>query len=190
MTGSGAPTVGDARRPALGTTPAGGPVKLYVRHTFPCDPETFWRMYWDDDFDAMMRRESTVERELLEQREVGGVLIRRVRFTPQRELPGPAAKVLGSKKLIYEQENRWDREASRMNWRVVPTVLPGKLDAKGTFVVKPAAGGCEQIVDGEITVNVMFIGGQIEKAVVAEVEQSYDKMAVVAREWLQKHGNA
>lgn len=165
-------------------------MKLYVRHTFPCDPDTFWEMYWDDGFDQMMQRGSTVERELLEQREEDGVIVRRVRFTPQRELPGPAAKLLGSSKLIYEQENRWDPAASKMSWRVIPTVLPGKLDAQGTFVVNAIPGGCEQVVDGDISVNVRFIGGQIEKAVVSEVELSYDRMAEVAREWLRQHNVA
>lgn len=165
-------------------------MKLHVRHTFPCDPETFWKMYWDDEFDAMLQRGNTVQRELLEQRDEGGVVVRRVRFTPQRDLPAPAAKLLGSSKLVYEQESRFDPARSEMAWRVIPTILPGKLDARGTFVVRPIEGGCEQVVDGDIKVDVRFIGGQIEKAVVAEVEQSYQRTAEVAREWLRSRGVA
>lgn len=159
-------------------------MKLLVRHTFPCDPATFWKMYWDDAFDAELRKESAVERELLEERRDGSVLVRRVRLTPERELPGPAAKLLGSNKLVYEQENRWDEAAGRLEWRVIPTVLPGKLDAQGTFLVRGVPGGCEQVIEGEITVNVRFIGGQIEKLIVGEVQQSYDRMAEVCRRWL------
>lgn len=165
-------------------------MKLHVRHTFPCDPETFWKMYWDEEFDAMLQRGSNVQREILDQHEEGGVVVRRVRFTPQRELPAPAAKVLGSSKLVYDQESRYDPATSQMTWRVIPTILPGKLDAHGTFVVRPIEGGCEQVVEGEITVNVRFIGGQIEKAVVGEVEQSYQRTAEVAREWLRTRGIA
>lgn len=160
-------------------------MKLHVRHTFPCDPDTFWEMFWDDSFDEMLQRGSSVHRELLDRHEEDGIIVRRVRFTPQKELPGPAAKVLGTSKLVYEQENRFDRANSRMTWRVIPTILPGKLDAHGTVVVRPIEGGCEQVIDGEITVNVRFIGGQIERAVVAEVEQSYQRQAEVAREWLR-----
>lgn len=162
-------------------------MKLNVRHTFPCDPETFWKMYWDDGYDAMLSEGSGVERELLEERTEGDVVVRRVRFTPDRELPGPVASLLGSNKLIYEQENRWDPSASEMTWKVIPTVLPGKLDARGTFRIRPTAGGCEQVVEGDITVNVRFIGGQIEKAVVAEVQQSYERMAEISRRWLKTH---
>lgn len=163
-------------------------MKLNVRHRFDCSPEIFWKMYWDEGFDEQLRRESAVQRELLEERTEGTVLVRRVRLTPDRELPGPVATLLGARKLVYEQENRWDKATSTMSWRVIPTVLPGKLDAKGTFRVVAAPPGCEQVVEGDIVVSVMFVGGQIERAVVAEVEKSYAKMAETSRDWLRKHG--
>jgi hypothetical protein len=161
-------------------------VKLNVRHRFDCTPETFWEMYWDEAFDEALRAESGVTREILEEREDEGVLIRRIRITPDRELPGPAAALLGAKKLVYEQENKWDRAANVLHWRVIPTILPGKLDASGTFRVEAVPGGCEQVVEGNISVNVLFVGGQIEKAVVSEVEKSYDKTAAISRAWLKK----
>ncbi len=162
-------------------------MKLTVRHTFDCTPDTFWQMYWDDDFDAMLRKDSTVDRELVEERIDGSLEVRRLRFTPQRDLPAPMAKLLGSPKLVYEQENRWDPAAQVMHWQVVPTVLPGKLDAGGKFLVVPRpADSCELQVDGEITVNVRFIGGRIEQAVVEEVQKSYDQMADAVRTWLQQ----
>lgn len=160
-------------------------MKLLVRHKFDCTPERFWEMYWDDGFDEMLRRDSTVHRDVLEERTEGDVVIRRVRFTPDKELPAAAAKLIGATKLVYEQENRWDKRNSTMHWRVIPTILPGKLDAQGLFKVVATPTGCEQVVDGEIKVNVMLIGGQIEKAVIAEVEKSYEKMAETCREWLR-----
>lgn len=161
-------------------------MKLYVRHSFECTTETFWKMYWDEAFDEALRRESGVTREILEEKDDGTKLVRRLRFTPDRELPAAVAGLLGTKKLVYEQENIWDRTNNTMHWRVIPTILPGKLDAKGTFRVEATDEGCEQIVDGEITVNVRFIGGQIEKHVVGEVERSYDKTAATCREWLRR----
>lgn len=163
-------------------------MRLNVRNTFACSPERFWEMYWSDSFDAMLSEGSDVERELLEERDEGGVNIRRVRFTPAKELPTAAASVLGAKKLVYEQEMRYHADKGVMEWRVVPTILPGKLDASGQFRVVPAGDGCEQIVEGDISVNVRFVGGTIEKAVVAEVEKSYEKTAAVCREWLRIHG--
>ncbi|MEQ1506113.1 MAG: DUF2505 domain-containing protein [Myxococcota bacterium] len=162
-------------------------MKLTVRNAFDCPPEKFWEMYWDEAFDEMLRRETGVQREILEERTEGEVLVRRVRFTPDRELPAAAAAVLGAKKLVYEQENRWDRSNNTMHWRVIPTILPGKLDAKGTFRVEATPTGCQQVVEGDIVVNVRFVGGQIEKHVVGEVEKSYEKTAALIRDWLRAH---
>ncbi len=164
-------------------------MKLHIQNTFDCTPARFWEMYWDDDLDAMLNEGSTVQRELLEERTDGDLLIRRLRFTPERELPAAAASLLGASKLVYEQENAWDRSNSVLQWKVIPTILPGKLDAQGTFKVSPlGADRCEQIVEGVISVNVRFIGGQIEKAVIAEVEKSWNRTAETCRTWLQRHG--
>jgi len=152
-------------------------VRLSARHPFSCSPSEFWALYWDPELEARLRRGSTVGREVVEERQEGSVTIRRVRVTPQQELPGPAAAILGTKKLVYEQESRYDAARGVIDWQVVPSFLPGKLDAKGSIKVDPAPGGCVMVVDGHIDVHVRFVGGQIEKAVVAEVEKSYDRVA-------------
>jgi len=163
-------------------------VKLLVRNRFDCTPTRFWEMYWSDSFDEMLSAGSDVKRELLEERDEAGVNVRKVRFTPSTELPRSVAKLLGADRLIYDQEMRYHPDASRMEWRVVPTILPGKLDAHGDFVVVPSGDGCEQVVEGVISVNVPLLGSRIEKGVVTEVEKSYEKTAAVMREWLRAHG--
>ena len=159
-------------------------MKLLVRHTFDCTPARFWEMYWSDSFDALLMKDATVDREVLEERNEGGQVVRRVRFTPHQDLPAAAAGLLGAKKLVYEQENRYDPVRGVLTWRVVPTILPGKLEAKGQFSGVPKGVGCEQIVEGDISVNVFMVGAKIEAAVVAEVEKSYLKTAAAVRAWL------
>jgi Protein of unknown function (DUF2505) len=162
-------------------------MKLDVRHAYDCTPERFWQMYWDDGFDAMLRSSSGVTRELIAERTEGDVVIRRLRFVPDRELPGAVASILGSKKLVYEQENRWDRARSTLHWQVLPSFLPGKLSAAGQFVVQATPSGCEQLITGEIKVSVPLMGGQIERAIVGEIEGSYLKTAAAGREWLRNN---
>src|SRR5688500_58592 len=98
-------------------------VKLAVRHRFDCTVDQFWDMYWNPEFDQQLQREAGIRREILEERRDGRIVVRRVRITPDRELPAAVATVLGSKKLIYEQENRWDEEKRVLHWRVIPNVL-------------------------------------------------------------------
>ena len=161
-------------------------MKLSVQHTFDCTPEEFWEMYWDEAYDEMLTADSDVVREIVSEREEDGIIVRRLRFTPNKELPRAFAKLLGTNKLVYEQENRWNRTASTMTWEVIPTVLPGKLTARGTFSVQPHGSGCIQTVDGDISVNVRFIGGQIEKGVVEEVRKTYERTGRLTRDFLAR----
>ena len=113
--------------------------------------------------------------------------MQRIRFTPEQELPSAVASLIGSKKLVYEQENKYDPGNGVLQWEVVPSFLPGKLQARGTVRVEDLGDGrCAQIIDGDIAVKVMLIGGQIEKAVVAEVEKSWERTAETGREWLRR----
>lgn len=161
-------------------------MKMDIRHRFDCTPDEFWQMYWDDAFAEQLNEGSSVQRELVEERIEGDLLVRRIKFTPQQELPSAAASILGATRLEYEQENRYDQVAKILQWRVIPTILPGKLCASGTVEVHPAGSGCEQVVAGEIKVQVPLIGGRIEKAVVAEVEKSWNRTAEVCRGWLAR----
>lgn len=164
-------------------------MKLKVRYDYPCTPERYWEMYWDEGFDAKLQQNSTVKREVLSESDEDGVLNRRLRFTPDAELPGPVAKIIGTKKLVYEQDNAWDRAASTMTWKVLPTFISSdKFNAEGTFKVVPKAGGCQLQIDGDIDVKIRFIGGQVEKQVVAQIEDAYAKMNTASVAWIEENG--
>jgi hypothetical protein len=166
-------------------------MKLNVRYAYPCSPDRYWEMYWDDGFDAKLQENSTVDRQVIEETDADGVLTRKLRFTPESELPRPVAKMLGTSKLVYEQLNVWNRANSEMTWEVLPSFLSAdKFTAKGTFRVVPSAAGCELQIDGDIEVKVRFIGGQIEKQVVAQVEEAYAKMHTASVDWLDENGNS
>jgi len=164
-------------------------MKLDVRHFYPCSPEEWWEMYWDDAFDALLQEDSTVDREVLEERHENGLHIRRLRFTPHQELPGPVAKIIGAKKLVYEQLNSYDAAKGEMAWEVLPSFIDAsKFTARGSLRALPTGTGCESHASGIITVNVRFIGGQIEKQIIAQTSSAYDNLAIRGREWLASRG--
>ncbi|MEM6929792.1 MAG: DUF2505 domain-containing protein [Myxococcota bacterium] len=161
---------------------------MNIRHEYDCTPERFWEMYWDDEFASMLKEGSTVQRDVVEERTEGSLSIQRIRFTPERELPSAVSAIIGSKKLVYEQENKYDADKGVVHWEVVPTFLPDKLKASGTVRVEDIGDGrCAHIIVGYISVKVAFIGGQIEKAVVGEVDKSWATTAEKGREWLRRH---
>ena len=94
-------------------------MKLHITQDHTCTEDTFWEMYWADDFEAMLRECSTVDTEVIEESEENDVVKRRLRFTPHTDLPTPAAKLIGSKKLIYEQQNAFYRNKNELTWEGV-----------------------------------------------------------------------
>lgn len=158
--------------------------RLSIRHRFPCSVDTFWEMFWDEEYEAMVSEAAAVERETLEDRMEGEVRVLVSRTTPDRELPVAVAKVIGANKLIYTQTTRFDRAASRLSWEVQPNVMADKVTAKGLFEVRPTDEGCERSVAGEIEVRVPLIGRRVEKAIVEDVSRNYDEAAKASLRWL------
>jgi hypothetical protein len=160
-------------------------MKIDVRHSLPCSTARFWSLDWDDGFDEMLRRHTSVRRELLAESVDGPVRIRRIRLTADRELPGPVAAALGSRTLTYEQENRFDATRGEMRWTVLPGPLGVRLKASGRFRAEDDGPEATVMrVDGEILVAIPLLGGTVERLVVAEIEKSYARLAETVREAL------
>ena len=166
-------------------------MKLYVESHLPVDPESAWKVFESEAFDERLRAETgmTVEK-ISETPEGDGVVIRKMRFTSGNELPKLVAKALGSKHLTYTQTNRMDYGASRLDWTVELPVLQDRVSVAGVTTIEPAADGCRRVVDGEIHVRMRMVGGQIEKAVVAEFERSMGRAVDIARQLIAEGTNA
>lgn len=157
-------------------------MKLQVRHNFACTPDEFWTLFWDPSYDQRLQQGSEVLRELLEEKEEGTRRRLRYRFTPKKTLPPAVAAVAGTDKLVYEQDNVFDRATGLLTWKVRPALVPDKVTAEGTFRVVPAGAGCERVAEGTIEVRVPFIGGRIEEAIVNDVKQGYEVATRVMNE--------
>ena len=125
-----------------------------------------------------------MHREVLWMREEGPMKVYRVKFIPNADLPAPIAKIAGTTKLVYEQENRLNTETNVMEWQVFPSVVKDKVTAKGTMTMRRVANGVERVVDGEVTVRVPLVGKKIEKAILGSVTSSYEQAAQITQKWL------
>lgn len=152
-------------------------MKLKADHTFACPPERFWEIFWDDAYNQALDGASAATREVTSDTTTNGVRKWTTRVTPQRELPKAVQKLIGSAKLSYDQHSVLDIAKGTLQWQVVPHVLTDKVKAAGTMTVTATPGGCRRVAEGDITVKVAFVGGQIEKAIVSDVEASYAKAA-------------
>lgn len=162
-------------------------MKLMVRHNFPCSKDTFWQMFWDEEYDRMLREVTEATRETLWDREEGGGRRWRMRFVPQQELPAMIARAVGTKKLIYEQESFLDANKV-LHWEVFPAVVPDKVQARGTMKLVGADGKLERVVEGDISVRIPLVGGGIERMIHGSVLDGYERAYQVSLDWLDRRG--
>lgn len=156
-------------------------MKLYIESALDFDPETAWDIFESDEFSARLESATDLVCTVLNEGTDGDVQTKTLRYASKRELPGMVAKALGSKHLAYEQHNRFDPAKSELVWKVI---IPGtdRVDVSGVTTIAASGSGSKRVVDGDITVRVRFIGGQIEKAVVAEFERSMRRAVDLARD--------
>ena len=157
-------------------------MKLYVASDLSFDPATAWVIFESKEFESRLEDATDLVCEVLEERMEGEVKVKRLKYVSRRELPAIASKALGAKNLTYEQTNRFDRAKSQLSWTVHLPLAGDRVKVQGVTTISPTSEGSKRVVDGDISVQVRFIGGQIEKVVVAEFERSMGRAVDLARD--------
>ncbi len=151
------------------------------------------QLYFDETFNQALCDAVKLTRDVQKIDRTDARIHRVVKVGPDREIPKPVQKVLKTDRLDYEEHLRYDFGSFKGTWETIPSVLASKVDTKGTFSFADASGGVRRVVEGDIKVKVLGIGGVIEKFIVADVEKSYQDAARFTQKWIDeaKHtGNA
>jgi hypothetical protein len=142
-------------------------------------------------YERLERALPGIERiELLSSEEVGGVLHRRVRYTPRAHdrVPSFGRSFVTPEMLIWVEESAYDRARQRIDYRTEPN-LPehwrNRFDSWGHFTFRQAARGVVRRIEGEITVRVPLIGVLAERVLVRELRTAFDADATVLASWLE-----
>lgn len=163
-------------------------VKIYASHHLPCSVETFWRLYFDDEYkEALDREMDLAEHVILEDVPRGDRRFIRARLTPNREIPKAVQKVFRSATLSYVEERLYDADRSRIDWTALHDMLGKRFRCSGQFSVQPEGDGSRRILDGSIEVKILGVGRLIEKTIASDVERTYDVSARFIGRWLEEH---
>jgi hypothetical protein len=163
-------------------------MKLFVESNLPVSPAVAWELFESDEFQRRLEAQAKIRTEVLSVRTEGGTQIRNLRYTSHTELPAIAAKVLGTTQLSYDQENRLNLTNSRLDWSIKLPLAGDRVKASGNTIIHAAGAGSRRVVEGEVTVGVPLVGGQIEKAIVAEFERSMARAVEIVRELIKERG--
>ncbi len=161
-------------------------MRFSMTHHFKCAPDDLWDVFAEPEFDRRLREETGVERELLEAKYEDGVQFERIRSVSNRELPAVMKTALGIERFEFEQQNRLDRSENILNWTVSTPFLSDRVDAGGTTRVEATDTGCTRIIDGQVDIRLPLVGRKMERKLLGNIRESYEKAARIAADLLQK----
>ena len=164
-------------------------MQFQVEHRFAgISLADYEKLYFDEAFNEALCKTVKLERELLKRDSQGDKLHRQVRVSPDRELPAPAAKVIGSSKIVYTEHCDYVFGTYRGTWKTISGILPDKISSSGTFSFRQDGNGVVRRVDGEVKVSIFGIGGIVERGIITDVEKSYNQAAEFTQRWIADGG--
>lgn len=161
-------------------------MRLSLTHVFPCTPLEFFDYLDDPELDAVQARESNMTRELVERRtNPDGTRFKKVRCKPNRTVPGFLRPFIGADGLVYFQVQEADPAKGLLRWSVETPAFGERMKVGGTTKVEPHPDGCRRTIDGEVTIDVRFVGGKIEAFIAEDVKKSYEKTAKAMADFIR-----
>jgi hypothetical protein len=149
-----------------------------------CDPDSFWQMFFDDDYVKKLHRDGLGFREIevLERTDTR----RRLRAVPSLDVPETVARLLGDR-FGYVETGSLDRARGEWRWSMAPNALGDKLRTEGTIVVEAAGDGRARRKDEVIIEAKVFgVGGLIEASAEKQLRASWDREATFLNRWIAK----
>lgn len=166
-------------------------MKVTISHDFNTDAETFWsRIFFDAEFNRSLYKDGLQfpEYEVLEERDAGDHVVRRVRVVPRQDAPAAVQKLVGGR-FSYIEEGRFDKAAKRYTFRVVPSAMADKIRSEGELRIEPAGPRkVRRVVEMTIDVKIFGVGGIVEGFVSKSMQDSYAQAATFTNQWIAAKG--
>lgn len=161
------------------------PVRFTVEHLLDHSPDAVAAALLDEKFQASLKDLGPLaHREILEQEERDGVVVRRIRCLLDIDISGPAKRFIGNGDPAWVELATWDPEELTWSWSIHPEVAGELLEAHGETRLQPEGAQTVRAVHGEVRVKVPIYGGRVEGWIVHGLEDAYAEEAERLAEWL------
>jgi hypothetical protein len=164
--------------------------KFTVTHEIHCNVETFWKVFFDKDFNVKLYKEGLgfPEFSIVDQQETDSEIVRKVTGSPKMDVPAPIAKVLGSN-FRYTEEGKFNKATKLWQWKLIPAGMADKLRNEGTLRIEPVGDTkVRRVAELFIEAKVNFmINGLVESTSEKQLRDGWDKSAVFMNQWLKTH---
>ena len=159
-----------------------------MRHDLDCTPETFWKLFFEKDFNEQLFKALEFPMwKLVETKETDTEIIRIVKATPKMEAPAAVQKLLGSS-FGYDEEGRFNKATKTHKFIIKPNTLTEKLRNEGTVNCEPRGEGkSTRVVTIIAEAKVFGLGGVIEGSFEKSFRVGWQKSAEFINKWVKDH---
>lgn len=166
-------------------------MRYTISDDFDTSLEHYWRVFWDDAYNLELYKRLRVGREVLEVKQEGEgealVIRRKVKLSPQREVPALIAKFVKGA-ITYTEQGVFTARTNTLEIVTIPGFMADQMTTRGTYRVQSLGPAkVRRTWDGEISCKVPLLGGKVEKHIVEEVTVSYRDTTDFTRTWLRDH---
>lgn len=160
--------------------------KFTVTHEINCNTETFWKVFFDKEFNEKLYLESLgfPQFKITEQRETDSEIVRKVMGQPKMEVPGPIAKMLGSN-FSYTEDGTFKKATQVWSWKLTPSTMADKVRNEGVLRIEPIGDTkIRRIATIEVEAKIFGVGGLMESTTEKQLRDGWDKSAVFMNKWI------
>ena len=163
---------------------------LKISHEINCNEETFWKLFFDKEFNDKLYKEGLGFPEYVneEQVETDTEIKRRTRGRPKlANIPGPVAKLLGDK-FGYVENGSMKKSEKVWRWKLTPSVMAEKMRQEGQLRVEPLGENkIRRHVEMLIEAKVFGIGGMLESTAEKQLKDGWDNSATYMNKYIADH---
>ena len=155
-------------------------------HRFDAPRKEVAEAILDDGYQASLDgMEPLKKRDVLEQSERGGRVVRRTRCVLGTDL-GAAKRFLGNAEPAWVEEAVWDEAKQVWDWVIKPEVAAEILSSEGKIELIDEGEQTLRRVSGYVKIRVPLYGGRVEGTIVKGLEEAYENEAQRLGEWLNR----
>lgn len=166
-------------------------MRYTISDDFDTSLEHYWQVFFDDAYNAELYKRLRVGREVLEVKQEGEgealVIRRKIKLSPQREVPALVAKFVKGA-ITYTEQGTFTARTNTLEIVTIPGFMADQLTTRGTYKLQSLGPTkVRRTWDGEISCKIPLLGGKVEKHIVEEVTNSYRDTTEFTRKWLVDH---
>jgi hypothetical protein len=162
-----------------------------IADDFDTSLSRYWEVFFDPAYNAELYKRLRIGREVLEETREGegeGLVVRRrIKLSPQREVPGFVAKFVKGA-ISYTEQGVYTARTSTLEIVTIPGFMADSLRTRGTYRVQALGPSkVRRTWQGEIECKIPLVGGKVEKQIAEEVTAGYRDTTDFTRKWLLEH---